>query len=122
MSRTPIVSQPARLAQEAQTVFDAADQQGRSLTSDERSYVEDLLNRAEERGQYEKRLRDTGLLDSFAGSAGAAAAVSHDPGLAFIQSEGWKSIADSSTRGREFTTGLVEVTGPPMQMKGTLLE
>jgi HK97 family phage major capsid protein len=120
------VSTAARLATEAQGIFDAADQQNRALTGDERTYVEGLLKRVEERQDFESRVKGlTPEQEKFFGTAGArlnAARNDGGPGDAFVQSAGWKSISDPSTRGQQWTTGAVDVGSMALTKAGTLFE
>lgn len=55
--------------------------------------------------------------------APVATAYRHDPGRAFVESEGFKAICDPTGRPERYSTGLVDV-GPygAMEMKGTLGE
>ncbi len=123
MSRTA-----ARLAAETQGVIEAADRQNRALTTDERLYVQDLLDRAQERGELQKSLDalgpSLGMTSAFpAGQQGFAGGfAADDPGSRFVNSEGFKAIRDPASRGKSFTTGMIEVGGSPLGMKGTLTE
>jgi hypothetical protein len=45
-----------------------------------------------------------------------------DPGSAFVASQGYKAIRDSSARGQTWTTGLIDVGSVTLDAKGTLLE
>lgn len=122
------MSRAARLAQKAQSILDQADHEGRVLSGEERSYVAEILNEAREVGEHEKSLADLGIQLGGGNVPGNGAffenmAAANDPGSRFIQSEGFKSIADASRRGSDWSTGPIEVTGPPaMQLKGTLTE
>jgi HK97 family phage major capsid protein len=117
------VSGALRLAQEAKGILEAADKSGRALTSDERIYVEQLLDRAKEQGAVERQLKDIGEQLGNPGpvfkDAGGPFNAAGSPGEAFVQSEGYKSIRDSRNRGDNWTTGPVDVG---LHMKGTLGE
>lgn len=114
-----------RLAQEAVSIFEAADKAGRSLTGDERAYVQDLLDRAEEIGGYEKRFRKAAVPELSAaqqvflggGFHNATRYSNSGPGDVFVQSQGFKSISDPNTRPQQFSTGLIQV-----DQKGTMFE
>jgi hypothetical protein len=116
------MSKAARLAAEAKGIFDAADQKGRSLSGDERNYVEDLLRRAQEAKELEGKFSQ---FDGFASPStftdpGAPWATgSGGPGDVFVQSKGYQRVKDASARGANWSSGPVDVG---YQMKGTLLE
>lgn len=114
-------SNAQRLIQEAQGIFDAADRQGRALTGDERIYCEGLVERAQQRSSFEKML---GQMPGGGGnvSTDPVAFYGGDPGTKFVQSEGFRRIADPGTRSKSFTTGMIEVSDVPIGMKGTMLE
>jgi HK97 family phage major capsid protein len=114
----------ARLAQEAESIFEVADRENRPLTADERQHVESLLERAKERYGAEQSFKEFGLA-----LGGGQVVVSKDgslsapqtPGERFTQSEGYKSILQN--RGERWSTGMVEVSNQVvLGMKGTLLE
>jgi HK97 family phage major capsid protein len=117
MSRTAV-----HLAQEAQALFKAADDQGRPLTPHERTYVEEQLTRTEEQGAAERRISELGRQLGAPSLTAGAGKSPHGggPGDRFIQSPGWKAIRDPMQRSKEFTTGLVDVGS--IALKGTLLE
>jgi HK97 family phage major capsid protein len=127
VSNRPILkTSPLALAEEAKAVFARADAEGRILDQDEREYVETLLTRAEERGDYERRMKATGLfgdsgqmLSAGDYTAGAAALT---PGQIFTSSPGFKQLFDGDASLPErWSTGSVELPGH-WQTKGTLLE
>jgi HK97 family phage major capsid protein len=125
------VSKAIRLIEEAQGILDSAEQQERALSGGERTHVETLLDRARAQGQTEKALKDIGqqlgppsmsAIDGL-GQLRGARAGGDDPGVRFVNSPGFKRIADSGNRGESWTTGLIDV-GPAgaMRLKGTILE
>jgi HK97 family phage major capsid protein len=117
-------SSPLALAQEAQAIFEVADREGRALDPDERQHVESLLNRAEERGEMERRLKATGLFGDGGQtlSAGNYTAGAMTPGQIFTSSEAYKSLfGEGGARGEKWTIPPVEI-GTYTGMKGTLLE
>jgi hypothetical protein len=52
------MSTAIRLAQEAQGIFEQADKEGRTLTGDERIYVENLLERSKESHELERKFQE----------------------------------------------------------------
>lgn len=123
------MSRAAKLAHRAQAMFEAADLQNRELTADERVEVERLLNEAEELGPLEKQIDDIGRAlgapNSTVGGSdllGLSGAAPMDPGGVFVNSEGFKAIADPGGRSEQFSTGMIEITDGPYQMKGTFGE
>jgi len=118
------MSTALRLAQEAQGIFEAADRANRALSADEREHVEELLERAQQHGAAEQKIKALGeQLGSprpgfFGGADVTFANTAAGPGDMFVKSDGWKRIADPHTRPQMWSTGPVEV-----QFKaGTLLE
>lgn len=113
---------------EAKGVFDAADQQNRALTGDERTYIEDLLKRADAHREFEGKIKGlTPDQQEFFGGAGIPGthpqfAVQQQPGDMFIQSAGWKSISDPSTRAQQWSTGAIDVGSVALTKAGTLFE
>jgi hypothetical protein len=98
-----------RLAKEAQAVFEAADQQGRSLTVDERVHVEDLLKRAKDHREMETALREIDPGGNSVRIGGGETTRGLTPGEIFTSSEGYKSALRD--RGESWTTGPIDV-GP----------
>ncbi|MGZ4183171.1 MAG: phage major capsid protein [Solirubrobacteraceae bacterium] len=113
-------------------MFESADQQGRSLTPEERAHAEGLLEEAQELGGLEKQLDAVGrqIGAPFGNSTANGNGNGHkamfqtlDPGSRFIQSEGFKAILDPQNRPQSWTTGMIPVTDVGLiGMKGTLLE
>ena len=115
-------------------MFEVADREGRALTTDERHYAEELLERAEQHGSAQKRIDEIGRAIGPAGGGNellrldALDSPAHIPsggaGDRFINSDGYKSLfGPGASRGETWSTGMIEVTdGPPMQFKGTLGE
>jgi HK97 family phage major capsid protein len=120
----------ADLVKEYQAIYERVDREGRRPTREENERVQDLLEQAQEQKSIEDTLdrmgtsfstvwqgrgHADGLLES--GSFGDG------PGDRFVQSAGWKSISDPSSRATTWTTGPVEVSPVPLQLKaGTILE
>ena len=99
-------------------MFNQADKEGRPLTADERSYAQGLLNEADDVGAMEKQLAGLGhqlgggsMQTLNGGQSGQH--IADDPGTRFIQSEGFKAIADPTNRSERWTTGLVEISDGP---------
>src|SRR5215212_10702846 len=120
------MSTALRLAEEAKAIFEAADEANRVLSSDERRYVEDLLERAKQHGEAERKIKAIGeQLGSPSSVFPAGSDVSTGgltPGERFVQSGGYKAVLRD--RGERWSTGMVDV-GPSevaLGMKGTLLE
>jgi HK97 family phage major capsid protein len=116
------MSTAARLAEEAEGIFEAADRQNRALTADERQHVENLLERAKDHHSAEKAIREIGG-DLFGGGQRVVTKSLADhggdgPGDLFVRSEQWKAIADPSRRAQQWTTGPVDIS----VKAGTLLE
>jgi len=115
-----MISAAKRLASEAEGIYEAADRQGRALTADERTYVQTLLDRAQEHYSGAKQWAEIGhelggpqLIDKGGRMSGLT------PGELFVSSEGYKAVRHN--RGEQWSTGLVKV-GPALHAKGTLLE
>jgi HK97 family phage major capsid protein len=115
----------ARLADEIQGIWDAADRENRGLTADERQYVEGLVDEAKSQHNIERKISEIGgrlaggamMTDPNASFAGGG------PGDVFVKSAAYQKVADASGRGQRWSTGPVEVSSVPlMMMKGTLLE
>jgi HK97 family phage major capsid protein len=124
VSRPILKSSPLALAQEAKSIFEAADMQGRALTADERVYVEQLLERAEERGHAEQRLKATGLFGNGGPMLPAGGFEFGHPqtiGEAFTSSEQYKAFfGPGGARPERWSMPPIEV--PYTGVKGTLLE
>src|SRR4051812_45204588 len=99
------MSTAARLAEEAKAMFEQADRENRALTADERVYAKDLVDRAKERGQYERQFKQIdlpGVGNVFTDPIGASVGGG-SPGEMFASSEAYKSIRDSRSRGDNWT-------------------
>jgi HK97 family phage major capsid protein len=118
------MSTALRLAQEAQGIFEAADRKNRALTADERLHVEDLLDRAKEHGEAEKKINDLGRqlgapeisVSNLDGSRFGG------PGDRFVKSAEYQKIKDPGARAQTWSTGPIPVSDVPLSSKGTLLE
>src|SRR5215207_3856478 len=113
----------ARIADENEGIWAAAERENRGLTADERQYMEGLVDEAKSQHELEKKMREVGggvfstvMTDpnhSFAGGG---------PGDVFVKSQGYQQIKDPGSRPQSFSSGLVEVSSGPLLVKGTLLE
>ena len=115
----------ARLADEIQGIWDAADRANRGLTADERKYMEGLVDEATSQHEIEKIREIGGGGVSFVTPTDPN--MSHTgggPGDVFVKSAAYQKVADPSGRGQQWSTGPVEVANalPHMLLKGTLLE
>lgn len=103
-------SKAIRLLDEANKILDHAEGEGRELTETEYERHQALISQAKETAEHEKALRDIGRQlgppsqVAFKGPDWSFGAASR-PGDMFIQSQGWKSIADPASRGQTWTTG-----------------
>lgn len=113
------------LAQEAQGIFDAADAKNRPLTGEERNRVDELLERAQQHHQAEQSLKSINA----AFGAGGPNVHANDPNVTwggggpgdlFIESQGYKNLADPSRRPQQWSTGPVDVG--PQYKAGTVFE
>jgi hypothetical protein len=128
----------------ASAILDHAASQGRSTTQSEHDRIETLLAEAEQAAASDRRLEGVlkgspsvpGVGLSFilgtgggsvfmGGGANAGVPFGQGPGDVFVNSDGFKAIMDPARRSDRWSSGLVEVTGPPTayaQTKGTLME
>jgi HK97 family phage major capsid protein len=111
-----------QLAGEMEEMWARAEREGRDLTAGERSQMEQLVEAAKSQHSLEQQIKSfgEGFMPSFVTADPNADWTSGGPGDVFVRSAGWKSVSDPSSRGQQWSTGLVEVG--PLQMKGTLLE
>jgi HK97 family phage major capsid protein len=109
-------------ASEIEEVWARADREGRDLTPDERSNMQELVDAATSQHELEKSIRamDPGSV-SFVTRQDGGGAISGGPGDRFIASKAYQRIADPSGRGQTWSTGPVEVSSH-MLVKGTMLE
>jgi hypothetical protein len=115
-----------RHAETALAILKGAEQEGRDPTDAEKERVGYHLTQAETL----RTAKEVGQL--IGGGLGSVrqdgpmyidSASFGGPGDIFVQSQGYKSIRDSSARPQQWTSGPVEVaSSAPMLMKGTLLE
>jgi HK97 family phage major capsid protein len=114
------VSQAKRLVDEANRILDNAESVGRRLDGAERAEVEDLLDRAREHSDYEKRSRDihTKLDGGYSGDPSVTWGH-NDPGAKFVSSDGYRKIKSAASRGQTWSSGPVDVG---LLAKGTLME
>ena len=108
-----------QLAAEMKDIIDRADQSQRDLTVDERAQIEGMLVEIKSKKRIEDLGRDMGMPNVM--TDGASAHTFTDPGAMFVNSEGYKAIVGGH-RGESWSTGLIEVGGVGLSMKGTLLE
>ena len=114
----------ARLADEIQGIWDAAERANRGLTADERQYMEGLVDEAKSQHELEKKMREIG-------GGGVSFVTATDPnhshtgggpGDVFVKSAAYKKIADPAGRSQQWSTGPVEVSSSHVLIKGTMLE
>ena len=110
----------ASYAKAAQLILDEADDAGRAPTSDERSEVLRLLEKAEASGHGPPWGALSDQQQALLKSIPAASPGSTDPGSAFIHSQEYFRVKDRSSRSGAWSSGEVEV--PHWQVKGTMLE
>jgi HK97 family phage major capsid protein len=120
MPRTAI-----QLAQQIRAIWKKCESEGREPTTDERKEIERLLDEAQHQKNIEDGLRSldsaTPVTEFLAGDGSGGSFGS--PGHRFVQSEGFKRIADPATRGHRWTSGAVEVSAGPLRQKaGTIHE
>lgn len=113
-----------QLASEASALFDKADAEGRPLRPEEREEAEEKVARFKDLQARQQAFSVAERIGTPGGSEiiggdGRPLAIS-DAGKAFVQSEGYKKIADPATRGQRWSTGAIPVGS--LQAKGTLLE
>lgn len=102
------MSTALRLAQEAKSIFEQADPASRALTPDEREYVQDLLDRAEQVGRYEKRFaKAVGLTAEQAAFLGRSFTDSEasDPGSRFTRPRSSRRSAIRAVAASNFQPG-----------------
>ena len=121
------MSRALRLAQEVQGLFEQAEKAGRALTADEREWADRTLDEAQDAGRMERSSAELGreigapFGNNTANGNGHAFESYEDAGSKFVNSDGYKAIADRGQRPQSWSTGLIDV-GSALQMKGTLLE
>ena len=105
----------------AQTIMDHAAGEDRELTQEEARLVKGLLARARDFDRVERELNAIAGNGSqvIAPGDGSVSSIGLPPGTAFVQSAGYKRIADPATRGSRWSSGAIEL---PLQTKATLLE
>jgi HK97 family phage major capsid protein len=112
------------LREEIEAIYARAD--GRALTASERGQIEGIMEVFEETKRIEDRAAKlfggTGKVFSGVADARANFAGGDDPGARFIASQGFKAISSAELRGKTWTSGPIDVGGPSLMMKGTLLE
>jgi hypothetical protein len=124
MNQQQTQSRLQQLASEASALFDKADAEGRELTPWERAEAEEKVRRFKDLQSKEQIYGVAGQI-GIPGMAGLTGGDGRplaptDAGRAFVESEGYKAIADPATRGERWSTGAIPVGS--LQAKGTLLE
>ncbi len=113
-----------QLAGEAAALFDRADAEGRQLTPAEREEAEEKVARLKDLRAKQQAFDAAERIGTPGGgglTGGDGRPLAHaDAGRAFVESEGYKAIADPATRGQRWSTGAIPVGS--LQAKGTLLE
>jgi hypothetical protein len=111
-----------RLLERANAIRASAEEAERPLTPEERGRFEDLIDRAKEAQEIERKYAELeGGVRIVRGIEGAGFG---GPGDRFVQSAEYQSIADPQGRAQRFSSGPVQVADAPfgIQTKGTLLE
>ena len=107
-----------QLASEASALFDRADAEGRALTPREREEAEEKVRRFKD---LQARQQAFSVAERIGAPGDASSGLAFtEAGKAFVESEGYKAIADPATRGQRWSTGAIPVGS--LAMKGTLLE
>ncbi len=105
----------------ARDIMDFAAGEDRQLTDEEARQVKALHARAKDWAATEKEIH---AISGGGGSEvipgdGSPHSTGLAPGTAFVQSEGYKKIADPATRGSRWSSGAIEL---PLQTKAAVLE
>jgi HK97 family phage major capsid protein len=114
-----------KLVAEISEIWAKADQEGRPATPAERGQVAkrlDEIKAIRERSDLDAamaRIEGNGTSEIRSGD-GSGPPIASDAGRAFVESDGFKSIQDPTTRGQRWSTGAIPVGS--FQTKGTLLE
>jgi HK97 family phage major capsid protein len=115
-----------QIGDEIQAIWERVDSEYRSPTQEERYRLDDLLHRYEQQKAVE-------AIEYAFGNGGGSGIHFNDPnaqwahggptpGEKLIQSAGWKAIANAASRGRNWTTGPIDL-GPIAEFKaGTIFE
>ena len=99
------------ITDEARAIYQQAEMAGRDLTPKERGKVEELMAAGQELKQStlrEKVFGARGVPELLRGD-GSPSVTFGSPGEQFVQSAGFKRIADPGARGQTYTTGAVDV-------------
>jgi HK97 family phage major capsid protein len=111
------------LVAEYQAIYHRADQEDRDLTPAERDQVADLIEAAKQQKHIEDGIKSLGMGADSAFTDPSRNSSTGGPGDRFVASEGYKAIKAADLRPQQWSSGPVEVAGPPgLMMKGTLLE
>jgi HK97 family phage major capsid protein len=107
----------------AKAVLASAREEGRSLTSSEYELIEAMASMAENQ-DVESEIKAMGeRIGAPAQNQVSSQWVGgNGPGDVFVASQGFKSIQDASTRPQTWSTGMVEVSSVPLELKGTLTQ
>ena len=91
------------LAQRAKFIYEKADSEGRGLYKTEQAEVNELVGMIDGQKKLEARMEqiDPTIADGVRAGDGSGRPVGNDPGAAFVQSEGYKRVQNSATRGPE---------------------
>lgn len=120
-----------RRLEQARELYKQAEREGRDLTPEEQHEVEaaiDASSREKSMTAFEAAIGGNGSAEVPGnGAVPEGAHLGRDPGLAFIESAGYKAIADPGARSQRWSSGAVDVgqlahARMPLAMKGTLLE
>jgi HK97 family phage major capsid protein len=105
-------------------IYENADAEGRDLTPAESERVVEYLEAAKKMKAIEDRERELGATaNTSVFSDPSRNSSTGGPGDIFVQSKGFQAVRMSDMRPQQWSTGPIEVMGPPALMaKGTLLE
>jgi HK97 family phage major capsid protein len=114
----PHTKKSEELALQAKKILDQADIEGRSLTPREAGEVEELLARSREERSIEEQIKNADGTGPRVTLAGDGSSQFGSPGERFVQSAGYKAIADPAARSTQWSSGPVKVG--LLSAKGTL--
>jgi HK97 family phage major capsid protein len=113
------------LVAEYQRIWDAAEAENRELSAAERQHMKGLVDQAKSQHEVEQEIKGLGQalgaptpFESWNPNGSTAGG----PGDVFVQSQGYKQIQRPDGRPQQWSSGPVEVSSVPLQMKGTLLQ
>jgi HK97 family phage major capsid protein len=125
VSNTPTLQGKAgRTLQRAHDWIDRIEAEGRDPTASEYAQIDELIDQARTQAEFDRKMHEVGVEIGAPPASFDFAPLALDPGSRFVNSEGFKAVQDPARRSQSWSTGLIEITGPPQhwQTKGTLLE